>query len=190
MLKASITQFIPLTDEECSAMASLFRPFRLNKKEHWMYDGDVCTDIAFIVKGCIRSYYTKNDQERTSQFFFENAWYTDYESWLTRQPVNSNVEALEPTEMLLLSFRELERLYEQNPKFERVGRLFAENTIIKIKNRNLSLLNDSPEERYLKLLKERPKVIARVPQNIIASFLGIEPETLSRIRKKIMVEAR
>jgi len=155
-----------------------------------MYQGDFCTDIAFIVKGCIRTYYTKNNQERTAQFFFENAWYTDYGSWLTRQPVMAGVEALEPTEMLLLPFRELERLYDQHPKFERMGRLFAENTIVKMRNRNLSLLNDSPEERYLQLLKERPKVVTRVPQNIIASFLGIEPETLSRIRKKISVEAR
>ena len=190
MLKASITQFIQVSDEECCNLATLFTPYRLAKKEHWMYQGDQCTDIAFIVKGCIRTYFTKNDQERTCQFFFENAWYTDYESLLTKQPVITSVEALEPTEMLLLPFRELERLYEQSPKFERLGRLFAESTIIKIRNRNLSLLNDSPEERYLQLLTERPKVIGRVPQNIIASFLGIEPETLSRIRKKITVEAR
>jgi hypothetical protein len=89
-----------------------------------------------------------------------------------------------------MPFRDLERLYEENPKFERVGRVMAENTIIRIRNRNLSLLNDSPEERYLQLLKDRPKVIERVPQNIIASYLGIEPETLSRIRKKITVKAR
>lgn len=190
MLRTSISQFITLTDEECCSISQSFRPYRLNKREHWMYEGDHCTDIAFIVKGCIRTYHTKNSQERTSQFFFENAWYTDYESWLTRQPIVTSVEALEQTELLLLPFRELERLYDQHPKFERLGRLFAENTIIKIKNRNLSLLNDSPEERYLKLLRERPKVIARVPQNIIASFLGIEPETLSRIRKKITIEAR
>jgi CRP-like cAMP-binding protein len=123
--------------------------------------------------------------ERTGQFFFENSWYTDYESWLTRQPAAVSVEALEPTELMVIAFRDLERLYETNSKFERVGRLMAENTIIRIRNRNLSLLNDTPEERYLQLLKERPKVIERVPQNIIASFLGIEPETLSRIRKKI-----
>ena len=190
MLRASIARFITLTDDECCQFADLFYPRKLEKKQHWIKHGDVCKEIAFVVKGCIRTYYTKNNAERTGQFFFENSWYTDYESRVTRQPVDLCVEALEPTELLLISFRDLEDLYEKNPKFDRVGRLMAENTTIHIRNRNSSLLNDSPEERYLKLLKERPKVIARVPQNIIASFLGIEPETLSRIRRKIVVNAR
>lgn len=190
MLKASIDRFITLTDDECCQLAHLFYPLKLDKRETWIREGDMFTDIAFVVKGCFRTYFIKNDIERTSQFFFENSWYTDYESWITRQPTMVSIEALEPTELMLIPFRELERLYEQNPKFERVGRLMAENTLIRIRNRNISLLNDSPEERYLKLIKERPKVIERVPQHLIASYLGIEPETLSRIRKKITVSAR
>lgn len=188
MLRENVSRFVPLTDEECCGIAQLFHPLKLGKKEHWMQRGDVCNEIAFIAEGCVRTYYPRKNIERTGQFFFENSWYTDYESWLSKQPVAVCVEALEPTYMLVIPFRELERLYEQHPKFERLGRLMAENTIIQIRNRNLSLLNDSPEERYLQLLKERPKVIARIPQHIIASFLGIEPETLSRIRKKISVK--
>jgi CRP-like cAMP-binding protein len=185
MLRENISRFIQLTDEECQDIAQLFHPLKLNKKEHWMQRGDVCNEIAFIAHGCIRTYYTKQQIDRTSQFFFENTWYTDYESWLSKQPVAVSVQALEPSYLLIIPFRELERLYVANPKFERLGRLMAENTIIHIRNRNLSLLNDNPEERYLRLIKERPKVVARIPQHIIASFLGIEPETLSRIRKKI-----
>jgi CRP/FNR family transcriptional regulator, anaerobic regulatory protein len=188
LLLTSLTRFISLTDDECKNVVRLFQPLRLDKREHWFQAGTVCTEIAFVVSGCIRTCYTKNDVERTGQFFFENSWYTDYESWLTKQPTQVSVEALERTELLLIPFYELERLYEQNPKWERVGRLMAENVIIRIRNRNLSLLNDSPEERYLQLIKERPKVINRVPQHIIASFLGIEPETLSRIRKKLSVK--
>jgi CRP/FNR family transcriptional regulator, anaerobic regulatory protein len=190
MLKQSINRFITLSDTECCQLADLFHPLKLDKKEHWIQQGDMFTDIAFVVKGCFRTYFMKNDQERTSQFFFENSWYTDYESWVTRQPTCVSVEALEPTELMVIPFRELERLYEQNPKFERVGRVMAEDTIIRIRNRNISLLNDSPEERYLQLLQQRPKVIKRVPQHLIASYLGIEPETLSRIRKKITVSSR
>jgi CRP/FNR family transcriptional regulator, anaerobic regulatory protein len=190
MLKQSINRFITLSDQECTQLADLFNPLKLEKREQWILQGDMFTHIAFVVKGCIRTYFMKHEQERTSQFFFENSWYTDYESWVTRQPTSVSVEALEPTELMLLPFRELERLYEQNPKFERVGRLMAEDTIIRIRNRNISLLNDSPEERYLQLMEQRPKVIRRVPQNLIASYLGIEPETLSRIRKKITVTAR
>jgi CRP/FNR family transcriptional regulator, anaerobic regulatory protein len=190
MLKLSINRFITLSDDECCQLADLFHPLKLDKKEPWIHHGDMFTDIVFVIKGCLRTYFVKNGQERTSQFFFENSWYTDYESWVTRQPTCVSVEALEQTELMLLPFRELERLYEENPKFERVGRLMAEDTIIRIRNRNISLLNDSPEERYLQLMQQRPKVIKRVPQHLIASYLGIEPETLSRIRKKITVSSR
>jgi CRP/FNR family transcriptional regulator, anaerobic regulatory protein len=190
LLKASINRYVKLSDEECAALSNLFYPRRLDKREHWIQQGEYFTEIGFVVKGCFRTYYLHKDQERTSQFFLEGSWYTDYESWLTKQPTSISIEAIEPTELLLLPFHALERLYEQNPRYERVGRVMAENTIIKIRNRNLSLLNDTPEERYLKLIKERPKVIERVPQHLIASFLGIEPETLSRIRKKIMVASR
>ncbi len=184
-LKASISRFINLSEEECLQFAQLFYMREVKKKAYWFPSGTVCTEIAFIVKGCMRTYIEKNEVERTSQFFFENSWYTDYESWLTKQPSMVGVEAIESTELLIIPFRELERLYNETPKYERLGRLMAENTIIGIRNRNVSLLNDSPEEAYLKLMKERPKVISRVPQHLIASYLGIEPETLSRIRKKI-----
>ena len=99
-----------------------------------------------------------------------------------------NLEAMEPTQLLVISFRDLERLYEEQPKWERVGRLMAESKIIEIKKKNLSLLNDSPEQRYVRLLKERPEVIHRVPQHLIASYLAIEPETLSPIRKKLSLK--
>jgi CRP/FNR family transcriptional regulator, anaerobic regulatory protein len=185
VLLKSMSRFIRLQPEEERMMLKLFFPRKLNKKEHWIMPGDHCREIAFIVSGCLRYYYSKNDVERTGQFFFEGGWFTDYESWVTRQPATVGIDAIEPTQLLIIPFIELERLYDENPKFERLGRLMAENTIIGIRNRNLSLLNNSPEERYMQLLNERPKVIERIPQHLIASYLGIEPETLSRIRKKI-----
>lgn len=185
ILKASVSRFISLTEDEFEQFSKLFHFRKFEKKEHWLLPGDFCTEIALILTGCLRYYYSREGVERTGQFFFEGGWFTDYESWITKQPSIIGIDAIEPTELLILPFRELENLYEQNPKFERLGRLMAENTIIGIRNRNISLLNDKPEEAYLKLMKERPKVMERVPQHLIASFLGIEPETLSRIRKKI-----
>jgi CRP-like cAMP-binding protein len=185
MLKASVTRFISLTDEECKNLSQIFYPVHLKKREVWLTPGEHCTSIGFIVKGCVRSYYVKEQQENTAQFFFEGDWSTDYGSWLTREPSFIGIEAIEPAELLVIPFHRLEKLYDECPKFERLGRIMAENTIIKIRKRNMSLLNDKPEEAYLKLLEERPNVIARVPQHFIASFLGIEPESLSRIRKKL-----
>lgn len=185
LLKSNISRFITMSNAECEYVAQFFYPKTLNKKEHLLNIGEVCTEVAFISKGCLRYYYANDGTERTGQFFFENSWMTDYESWLTKQPSPIGIDAVEKTELMVISFKNLESLYDTMPKFERLGRLMAENTIIGIRKRNLSLLNDSPEERYLKLLKERPKVMARIPQHMIASFLGIEPESLSRIRKKI-----
>jgi len=185
LIAKSISRIISIDEQEMNTLLGFFRIVKVAKKDHWLQPGEVCTEIAFILKGCIRYYYPKNGIERTGQFFFENSWFTDYESWLTKQGANIGIDALEDSELFMIPYRELERLYEANPKFERLGRVMAENTIIGIRNRNISLLNDSPEERYLKLVKERPKVIQRIPQHVIASYLGIEPETLSRIRKKL-----
>lgn len=190
MLYASIGRFIALTNEDCKCVNQLFRYRKLGKKEHLFQQGEIFQDIIFGVSGCFRTYVIKNGAERTGMFCFEEDWYTDYESWLTKQPSIINIDILASVELLVASFRDLENLYLENPKFERVGRLLAEDTIITIRNRNVSLLNDSPEERYLKLLKEKPKVIACVPQHMIASYLGIEPETLSRIRKKLALQGK
>jgi CRP-like cAMP-binding protein len=189
MLKASISRFLSFTDDECTRAASLFQQSQLARKEHWLLPGNVCSRIAFIVKGCLRCYYTNDGRERTGQFFFEGDWFTDYESYLTRRPSIVGADAVEPTELLVISIHDLEHLYELHPKFERLGRLIAENMVISIRRRNISLLSDSPEESYLRLLKEWPGIIARIPQHMIASFLGIKPESLSRIRKKITLKA-
>jgi CRP/FNR family transcriptional regulator, anaerobic regulatory protein len=188
MLRDSLNRMVSFSDDEFDKLLKLFHPLRIAKKDHWFKQGSICSEIAFVVDGCIRTVYEKNDVERTGQFFFENSWYTDYESWLTKHPSIVSVEAIEPSELWLVPFSSLEKLYNEIPRFERLGRILAENTIIRIRNRNLSLLNDSPEERYLQLLKERPKVIERIPQHLIATYLGIEPETLSRIRKKITLK--
>jgi CRP-like cAMP-binding protein len=146
----------------------------------------VCKYTAFILKGCLRYFYNVEGQEHTGQFFFENSWYTDYESFLSEKPSKQNIEALEKTEILLLQKKDLEKLYETYPKFERFGRLMAENAYLGVRKKNENLVNLSPEDRYLKLVKERPKVIERVAQHYIASFLGIQPQSLSRIRKRIL----
>ena len=125
-------------------------------------------------------------EEITGQFFFENGWYTDYESFLLQKPSKQNIDALEPTELILLSKSDLFNLYITIPKFEKFGRIMAENAFMGLRNRTELLTQQSAEERYLKLVKERPKVIERVPQHYIASYLGIKPPSLSRIRKRIM----
>jgi CRP-like cAMP-binding protein len=184
-LKASLDRLLPLTQEEFIHFVMLLKPLRLAKNEHFLRAGEVCTHLAFINLGCLRYYYLKDGEEFNGQFFFEGAWVGEYKSFLTGQPAVQYFNALEDTELLVMHRSDLEQLYVDLPKFERFGRVLAENVVIGSQHRTASLLFETPEERYLKLLKDRPKVMERVPLHHIASYLGIKPESLSRIRKRI-----
>jgi CRP-like cAMP-binding protein len=185
-LQSHLSKLIELKATEAEAFSKAFTLRKLKRKEILLHEGEVCKYTAFILKGCLRYFYNVEGQEHTGQFFFENSWYTDYESFLSEKPSKQNIEALEKTEILLLQKKDLEKLYETYPKFERFGRLMAENAYLGVRKKNENLVNLSPEDRYLKLVKERPKVIERVAQHYIASFLGIQPQSLSRIRKRIL----
>jgi CRP/FNR family transcriptional regulator, anaerobic regulatory protein len=184
-LASYLSRFINLSDRELESFTKEMVLKKLKKKEIYFREGEISRQVAFINKGCLRYYYLVNGEEHTGQFFFENSFYTDYESFLSGQPSRQNIDALEKTELLLMSKIDLYQFYETNPKFERFGRLMAENAYLGLRKRNNELLNLTPEERYQMLLKERPKVMERIPQHYIASYLGIKPESLSRIRKRI-----
>ncbi|RIV17788.1 Crp/Fnr family transcriptional regulator [Fibrisoma montanum] len=184
-LKTSLERLLPLTREEFVYFVTLLTPRKLAKHEYFLRAGEVCTQIAFINQGCLRYYYLKDGDEFNGQFFFEGAWIGDYQSFLTGQPSIQYFDALEDAELLVMQHTDLQNLYAELPKFERFGRVLAENVVIGSQRRTASLLFDTPEERYLKLIKERPKVMERIPLHHIASYLGIKPESLSRIRKRL-----
>lgn len=183
-----LSNFISLGKGEQDIFVSKLKLKEYKKKELILQEGDICKYAYFINSGCLRYYYNVGDQENTAQFFFENGWYTDYDSFLTGKPTQQNIETLEKTELLLLSAKDLQQLYIDIPKFERFGRLMAENAFLGIRQRSEMLENQTAEERYLTLMKERPKVFERIPQHYIASYLGIKPPSLSRIRKRIFAK--
>ena len=180
-----ISLFISLDKREEDIFVSKLIVKRFKKKELILQEGDVCKYAYFINSGCFRYYYNIDGQENTAQFFFENGWYADYDSFLTGKPTKQNIETLENSELLLLSSKDLQQLYIEIPKFERFGRMMAENAFLGIRQRSEMLENQTAEERYLTLMNERPKVFERIPQHYIASYLGIKPPSLSRIRKRI-----
>ncbi len=184
-LKTSLDQLLPLSREEFIHFATLLTTRRLAKHELFLRAGEVCTHIAFINQGCLRYYYLKDGNEFNGQFFFEGAWVGDYHSFLTGQPSVQYIDALEDTDLLIIKRTDLQMLYDEHPRFERFGRLLAENVVIGSQRRTASLLFDTPEERYLKLIVDRPKVMERIPLHHIASYLGVKPESLSRIRKRL-----
>jgi len=181
-----LQHLIGLTNEEFDLFLGCLQSQKLKRKEVLIAEGDICRYAYFIKKGCLRYFHNMDGEEITGQFFFENGWYTDYESFLLQKPSKQNIDALEPTELILLPKSDLLNLYITIPKFEKFGRIMAENAFMGLRNRTELLTQQSAEERYLKLVKERPKVIERVPQHYIASYLGIKPPSLSRIRKRIM----
>jgi CRP/FNR family transcriptional regulator, anaerobic regulatory protein len=184
-LKNNVLQFVDLSEEELHDASLYFNRRLIKKKSHWLRQGAFCTEVIFVTRGCLRYYHATNDSERSIEFIMENCWYTDLESWLKKAPAVNGVDALEDTEVLAISFHDLLRLYDKYPRYERIGRLIAENIVIEISTRYNSLINDTPTKRYLKMMEENPALIDRIPQHYIASYLGIEPESLSRIRKRI-----
>ena len=180
-----IKSIVSLTEEEEQAFLDILEVKFLDKKEFLLKQGEICNKITFINSGCLRAFYNIDGVENTVQFFFGDSWYTDYASFLTGNPAVENMQALEPTEVVQFKKTDLYKYYELYPVFERVGREMAENAFLSISKLNQMLTNEEPEERYLNLLKQRPEVVERIPQHYIASYLGIQPESLSRIRKRI-----
>lgn len=180
-----LVKFINLDKNEIDHFISKLQTKKFNKRRLVLQEGAVCKYSFFVNKGCLRYYYNIEGRENTGQFFFENSWYTDYDSYLSGRPSNQNIETLEDSELILLAKSDLQQLFIDIPKFEKFGRIMAENAFLGLRNRNEMLTNQTAEERYLKLMKERPKVFERIPQHYIASYLGIKPPSLSRIRKRI-----
>ena len=177
---------IKLTEEEKQLCKSFFTPKKVRKRQYILQEGDVCKSVAFVEKGMLRS-YTVDDKgnEHIMQFAFEGWWISDHFSFLTGEPAIYNIDALEDSELLLLSKQAEEQLMERVPKFERYFRILLQNNLIATQRRLIGSLSQSAEERYNQLINGCPNIPQRVPQHMMASFLGITPETLSRIRKQV-----
>jgi len=180
-----ISNYVEANEEEADALRNILKEKKLKRKEYLLREGQVCNYATFISKGCLRYYYLVNGEESTGQFFFENGWYADYESFLSGEPSSQNIQALEDCSLYLIYRRDLEALFSRHPVFEKFGRLMAERAVLGLKKKNEFLTLQSHEERYLQLINDRPKVIQRVSLKYIASYLGMKPESLSRIRKRL-----
>lgn len=182
----SIKSITSLNADEEKSFLSILEVKVLKKKDLLLKEGQICNKITFVNNGCLRLFYNIDGVENTIQFFFGDSWYTDYSSFLTGQPSIENMQALEESEVVQFKKDDLYKLYKSMPVFEKVGRVFAENAYLSISQLNQMKTNEEPEVRYLNLLKTRPKLVQQIPQHYIASYLGIKPETLSRIRKRIL----
>jgi len=185
-VKIFMDHMVSLEEAAWQVMAERLVFRTCKKREPFVKQGRICDEVAFVVKGATRFYYTVDGEEITTFFTFENSWISSYKSFITRLPSKITVEAMEDSELFVLSYDDLHYLYNHFHSAERFGRLIAEYLYTCIDDRSFSLLLKTPEERYLNTLQDNSIYFERVPQHYIASYLGIKPESLSRIRKRVM----
>lgn len=179
-----IRQFVKLEQTELTQITSAFKPKTLKKGQVILRPGDVCKDLVFVRSGCIRMYYMSGDIEISAWFSLSNTIAMEIQSFITGQPSICYLEAIEPSEIFILPKKNLEILYQMQPKTHELIRKIWEIALVLVIPRFSSLQNDSAGKRYLDLLKQ-PDLLQHIPQKYLASFIGVTPTSLSRIRKKI-----
>ncbi len=174
-----------LTDRDWNFFCSRLIREEFPKKHHILKAGQTENHLSFIETGMVRFYMPKEENELTFSFVFEHSFVSGYNSFLTQSPSAYNIETLTKTTLWRLTYNDLQSIYSETEIGNIIGRKAGEDLFIKKSLRELSLLNESAEQRYLNLFAEQPKLIKEIPLKYIASYIGITPQALSRIRKRI-----
>lgn len=183
---AHVGQFVSLEPAEADYFTSLLRYRLLRKRQYLVQAGDVCKFDSFVVKGCLRTYFVdERGAEHVVQFAVESWWTGDLYSFLSGSPAAYNTDALEDSELLQIDQASLDGLYERVPKFERFFRILSQRAFVAAEQRVIATISQTAEERYRHFIERYPGLDQRVPQHLIASYLGFTPEFLSRIRKQM-----
>ncbi|MBB6463935.1 Crp/Fnr family transcriptional regulator [Flammeovirga kamogawensis] len=181
-----ISQLIDISEIEWSSIKEVTVQEHFNTKETILDNGKIARNIYFIKKGLIRSFYLLNGQEINTYFACDNQFISSYASFIAQLPSLEQLETIEETEVLSISYEKLNALYKQHPKLEKLGRIIAEKNYLCVVDRTLSMQTKTAKEKYLEFIDKYDfKIINNVPQHQIATFLGIAPESLSRVRKQI-----
>lgn len=184
-----VKEKVLLSQEEQDLIKNYFIPKKLRKKQYLLQEGDVCKYMSFVEKGLLRSYNVDDKGlEHMIQFAWEGWWIADTYSFLSGDNAAYNIDAIEDSELLMITLAHFEEMTMKVPKMERYFRILFQNNIISKERRLISSITYSAEEKYSKLAKDQPELIQRIPLNLIASYIGITPETLSRIRKNITLK--
>ena len=185
-LRQHINQFVLLTDEEWEGLAPHLTLITLKKQQCFARQGVVADQVGMVLAGTLRQFYTREGEERTTYFFFENQLTGAYMSCITGQPSPVTIEALSATTCIRFPYTVLQALFGQYGGWQQFGRLLAEQIMVALEERMAGLLLLSPEERYLALLEgQHKRIVQQIPQHYIANYLGITPVSMSRIRNRI-----
>lgn len=179
-----ILQYVNLPETVLEEVTSKFRSKTIKKNNYLLRQGDTCRDLVFVQKGCLRLYYLKDDVEVSVWFAFPHSSAIEIYSFISENPSNYFLQAIENSEVLYLSKKELGKLYKTVPGMQEMMRNFWEDVILNLISRFTALQADPAEKRYLDLL-DKPDYLKTIPQKYLASFIGVTPTSLSRIRKQL-----
>jgi len=187
VLFSHIEQKVPLTERDKIAIETFFIAKKLRKRQYLLQEGDICKHLTFVAKGLLRTYNVDDKgDEHMSLFGWEGWWVSDFNSFLSGQPAVFNIDAIEDSELLLISQENYEALTLEVPIMDRYFRILYQNSLVTKERRIMSSITHTAEEKYLQLIESSPQLVERIPQHLIASYLGIAPETLSRIKKNLI----
>lgn len=182
-LKKFIANYVNLSIAEMNSIANRFNKKAVKKNEYVLREGQVCKDLIFVEEGCLRLFYISNGIEVSVWFSFKHSSAIEISSFLSGKPTQYFLQAIEDSEILLLPKTELNKLYRTQPKVQEMMRMFLEDVILNLIERFTSLQRDAAGKRYKDLLN-KSDYLQKVPQKYLASFIGVTPTSLSRIRKK------
>jgi CRP-like cAMP-binding protein len=178
-----IALHIALNEAEQAQFLEQLQPVHIRKKDFLLQENEVCRHSAFVLQGCLRAYHVDgNGFEHVLQFAPEGWWVADMYSLLSGKPGHLTIEALEDSDLLLLSKDAQEQLYRDIPKFERFFRIITENSLVSNRQRVMDTLSLNARERYAQFCQKYPSLIERLPQKQIAAYIGVTPEFLSTLR--------
>ncbi len=184
-IKKFIDNIYPMKDDDWDFFSSKLRKEKLDKNSTLIKTGVIENYLSFISKGVVRFYIPQEENGLTFGFLFENEFVTAYDSFITQTPSHYQIETLTNTTLWRISFKDLQDVYKKTESGNLIGRRMAENMFLIKSKREIALLNKTAEERYLDLFKERPKLLKQIPLKYIASYIGVTPQALSRIRRRI-----
>ncbi|MCB0608402.1 MAG: Crp/Fnr family transcriptional regulator [Lewinellaceae bacterium] len=185
LILQNIAKHVHLTREEQDYFCSLLEPRKLRRREFLFLEGDICKYSSFVNQGCLRGFATdKNGTEHVLSFAPVDWWIGDIYSLVSEKPAILSAQALEATEVLMLSRYNQDQLYQNVPKFERFFRIIIENSLVANQQRLIDNMSLTAEERYLNFCKKYPTLVYCLPQKHIASYIGVTPEFFSKMRKE------
>lgn len=182
----TLSEKFHFSEADLEVLKNELKPKKIRKKQYLLQEGDVCKFMAFVEKGALRSYTVdEKGSEHIIQFALEGWTISDLYSFLTGEPATYNIDAVENSELVLISKAAHEKLLETLPKYESYMRLQLTGAYIAMQKRLTSIISLPLEERYAGFTATYPQIVQRFPQHMIASYMGLTPETLSRVRRKM-----